>query len=68
MTRLISVTDWNRYHVWPTVSALRQMAYKNKNGFRERVIRQPTRRLLIDEKAFFEWIEEQGTKKLEASP
>lgn len=56
-TRLIPVTKWNSYHIWPPRGGLRHLIFfSNKNGF-DVVIRRCGRRILIDEAAFFDWIE-----------
>jgi len=53
--RLIPVTDWNRFHAWPPQGGLRHLIfYAKSNGF-DRVVRKIGRRVLIDEKAFFQW-------------
>ena len=58
--RLIPVTDWNSYHPWPTVAGLRHLIFFGKsNGFDE-VVRRIGRRVLIDEAAFFAWVDKQG--------
>ncbi len=55
--KLIPVTKWNEYHAWPPQGGLRHLIFHAKtNGF-NKVIRRAGRRVLIDEKAFFEWIE-----------
>lgn len=59
-TRLIPATKWSEYHPWPTQSALRHLCFHaRKNGF-DRVIRRIGRRVLIDERQFFRWVEEQN--------
>jgi hypothetical protein len=56
-TRLIPVSKWNDFHPWPTVSALRTYVFlRKRNGF-EAVLKRVGRRLLIDESAFFAWVE-----------
>ena len=58
-TRLIPVTKWNCYHDWPPIGGLRHLIFHAKsNGF-ERVLKRCGRRVLIDEKAFFAWVERQ---------
>jgi len=58
--RLIPVPKWNDYHLWPPVGGLRHLIfYANTNGF-DKVIRRAGRRVLIDEQAFFEWMDEQN--------
>ena len=60
-TRLIPLEKWKEYHVWPTSSGLRNLIYqKNEKAesFR-RVIKRCGNNILIDEQAFFDWVEEQ---------
>jgi hypothetical protein len=62
-TRLIPLTRWDEFHPWPTRSALRHMVVKSgENGFNE-VIRRVGKRVLIDEDAFFAWVEQQQGKE-----
>jgi len=57
--RLIPVPQWNSYHAWPPPGGLRYLIFHAKsNGF-DKVIRRVGRRVLIDEQAFFEWVESQ---------
>jgi hypothetical protein len=56
-TRLIPLTDWPKYHPWPPLGGLRHLVFYSKaNGF-DKVLRRAGRRVLIDEEAFFKWIE-----------
>lgn len=58
--RLIPVPNWNKYHEWPTQAGLRYWIFHAKaNGF-DSVIRRIGRRILIDESAFFQWIQKQN--------
>ncbi len=58
--RLIPVTKWNQHHEWPPPGGLRHLIfYANTNGF-DRVIRRVGRRVLIDEAAFFQWVDSNG--------
>lgn len=60
-TRLIPVTKWGDYHQWPPIGGLRHLIFnEHTNGF-SKVIRRCGRRVLIDEAAFFQWMEEQNT-------
>jgi hypothetical protein len=60
--RLIPVTEWNRFHVWPTTNGLRYYIFNAEfNGF-DKVINRVGRRLLIDEEAFFTWVKEQNNE------
>lgn len=56
--RLIPVTQWNKYHEWPTVPGLRGLIFSRPNGF-ERCIQRAGKRIVIDEQAFFEWLQNQ---------
>lgn len=61
-TRYIPVPDWEKYHEWPPVGGLRNLIFnKRTNGF-DKVVKKVGKRVLIDEAAFFEWIEEQNSK------
>lgn len=55
--RLLTVTQWNQYHPWPSPAGLRHLIFHaNSNGFKA-VIRRAGRRILIDESRFFEWLD-----------
>jgi len=55
-TRYITVSDWYKYHDYPSAGSLRNFIHnKNINGF-DKVIVKIGRRILIDEKAFFDWV------------
>ncbi|STX50474.1 Uncharacterised protein [Legionella busanensis] len=54
--RYIPVPDWDKYHHWPTIAALRSYIFNKKtNGF-EKVVIKLGKRVLINEAAFFEWV------------
>lgn len=58
-TRLIPVTEWSAHHAWPPIGGLRHLIFYGKaNGF-DAVVRRVGRRVLIDEAAFFRWVEAQ---------
>lgn len=58
-TRLIPVPLWNNFHQWPPIGGLRHLIFNARyNGFNS-VIRRAGRRVLIDEQAFFKWVEKQ---------
>lgn len=62
-TRLIPATKWNEHHQWPPLGGLRHLIFNEKsNGF-SKAIRRCGRRVLIDEAAFFQWMEEQNASK-----
>lgn len=59
-TRLIPVPEWPNHHTWPPVGGLRHLIHNaERNGF-DTVVRRVGRRVLIDEAAFFRWVEAQG--------
>ena len=59
--RLIPLTQWP--HPWPPLGGLRHLVFHAKsNGF-DRVIRRCGRRVLIDEQAFFDWVEAQNPQQ-----
>lgn len=54
-SRLIPLTKWNDYHVWPTQGGLRHLyAFRNKKQC-DQVFCKAAGRVLVDEEAFFEW-------------
>ena len=55
--RLIPVTKWGKYYDYPTTGAWRQLIFRNKNHIVERVIKRNGGRILIDEAAYFNFIE-----------
>jgi len=60
-SRLVPVTDWNKHHPWPPVGGLRHIIFNaDKNGFGP-AIKRVGRRVLIDEKRFFEIVESQNS-------
>ena len=59
----IPVTDWNQRHAWPPIGGLRHLIFHAaSNGF-DKVIRRVGRRVLIDEAAFFAWVDGNGGAK-----
>ena len=58
--RLIPVTQWNDYHAWPPQGGLRHIRFNSEtNGF-GRAFKKVGSRVLVDERAFFECVEEQN--------
>ncbi|WP_085814889.1 hypothetical protein [Geoanaerobacter pelophilus] len=58
--RLIPVPHWNDHHEWPPQGGLRHLIFNAKtNGF-DRVVKRAGRRVLLDETAFFQWVESQS--------
>lgn len=70
-SRLIPLANWNDYHDFPTVSALRQYKFRSKtNGF-EDVIEyggENGNRILINEDKFFQWQKEKTLSRLNSKP
>ena len=61
--RLIPLTEWGDYHPYPPVGGLRHLVfYAKTNGF-HKVVKRVGRRVLIDEQAFFVWVDEQNTEE-----
>ncbi len=57
MTRYLTVKDWIKNHPWPPIGGLRSLIFnKDKNGF-SKVVKKVGRTVLIDEKAFFIWVD-----------
>ncbi|QBR85392.1 hypothetical protein E3983_10245 [Legionella israelensis] len=59
-TRYIPVPRWDKYHDWPTISALRNLIFNKKTNGLEKVVIKVGKRVLIDEAAFFDWVASQG--------
>jgi len=56
--KLIPVTQWKKYHPWPSVAGLRHLIFhEHSNGF-SICVRRIGRRVLIDEGEFFRWADE----------
>jgi hypothetical protein len=65
-TTLVPVDKWPERHPWPTVGGLRHLIFNAKsNGF-HKVVRRAGRRVLIDEAAFFQWVDDQNTGRRKA--
>ena len=67
-TRLIPVTQWNQHHPWPPLGGLRHLVFNAKEKGFEDVVKRAGRSVLIDERAFFEWVEEQNALSQLGSP
>ena len=62
-SRLVPASVWPQTHAWPPIGGLRHLIFHAKaNGF-DKVIRRVGRRVLIDEQAFFAWVDQQGSGK-----
>lgn len=60
-TKYIALVDWPKYHAWPPIGGLRHLVFTMPPGF-ENVIRRVGRRVLINERRFFQWVESNPTK------
>ena len=59
-TRLVPIPKWEDDHDWPPEGGLRHLAFHSKtNGF-ARAFKKVGRRILVDERAFYECVEEQN--------
>ncbi len=66
-TRLIPLTDWPKYHPYPTLGGLRHLVFHAKtNGF-FKVIRRVGSRILLDESAWFDFVNSRNPQAKEAS-
>lgn len=58
--RLIPASKWGEFHSYPPPGTIRSLIFHSKeNGF-DRCIRRLGRRILIDEAAYFEWLDGQN--------
>lgn len=64
--KLIPVTEWPIHHGWPSEAGLRWLVFnEHRNGF-SKCVRRVGRRVLIDEAAFFQWVEDQNDANADA--
>ncbi len=59
-SRLIPLTKWNDFHVWPTRAGLRHLVANAKKKKFEKVFLKAGGRILIDEIAFLTWVRQGG--------
>ena len=58
-TRLIPLTRWHEYHVWPPLGGMRHLRFhESAKGFSGAFIK-VGRRVLVDEAKFFECVKNQ---------
>lgn len=55
---LLSIKDFIKKHSSFTEGAIRYYIHQNVNNFKEKVIRKVAKRIYINEKLFFEWVNE----------
>ena len=62
--KLIPVTEWSKHHDFPKLGTIRNLIFhEESNGF-DKVVRRIGWRVLIDEAAFFEWVDEKNAQKI----
>lgn len=61
--KLIPASKWNEHHEWPPIGGLRHLIFFAPLNNFKKVVKRVGRRVLIDEQAFFEWLEEQNNKR-----
>jgi len=55
-TRMIPLTDWPKFHPWPSRAGLRHLInHRDANGADVWIVRNG-RRVLVDEAAFLAWV------------
>ncbi len=59
--RLIPVPKWP--HPWPTTAGLRWLIFNERKNGAKAFVRRVGRRVLIDEAAFFEWVQAQSGER-----
>ena len=57
-TRYIPVEQWNEYHPWPPVGGLRHLVSKHEVKKFTPCFKRIAGRVLIDERAFIKWVED----------
>lgn len=63
-TRLIPLTRWHEYHVWPPIGGLRHIRFhQSTKGFDDGVFVKVGRRVLVDEARFFECVARQNQQE-----
>ena len=60
--RIMTVKEWVATHPWPPEGGLRHLIFNATNNGFEKVIRRCGRRVLLDEDAFFNWVDAQGER------
>jgi len=58
--QLIPLTQWANHHAYPPIGQLRAMVFNAKKTGFDQCIRRIGRRVLIDEAAYFQWVEAQN--------
>jgi len=58
--RVIPLVTWDQFHPWPSAAALRWYVFNARGNGAAAWIRRVGRRVLIDEAAFFAWVDKQN--------
>lgn len=59
-SKLIPVTKWNDYHLWPPIGGMRHLIFNGEtNGFKS-AFKRVGGRVLVDEAEFFACVERQN--------
>jgi len=59
---LIPLTKWGETHAWPPAGGLRHLVFHEKTNDFAACVKRVGRRVLIDEVAFFTWVEKQNAE------
>ena len=59
---LIPLSRWNDYYDFPSVNALRQLVFYNRNNFIDTVTRRIGKRIYISVPNFFTWVDSNGQR------
>lgn len=62
-TRYIPVDQWNEYHPWPPLGGLRHLVCKHEVKKFTPCFKRIAGRVLIDERAFMKWVEDNHQPK-----
>lgn len=60
--RYLTVNEWCKEKSWPPLGGLRHLIFNAENNGFCHVIRRCGRRVLINEQAFYQWLENQNNK------
>lgn len=60
--QLIPLSRWNDYYDYPSVNALRQLVFFNRDSFIEEVTRRIGKRIYISVPDFFAWVDKNGQR------
>lgn len=61
-SRYLTVHQFCAQHPWPSIGGLRHLIFHADSNGLSAAIRRVGRRILIDEHAFFEWLDRNGSR------